>query len=151
MIVIRIWGGIGNQLFQYSFGEYLSQNYNQSVFYDINSFGKVDLLRNLELSIINPLFPVYYTSKYFFSNYKGIPNRIMRGTFLLKQNNRFIEESLFSEKNDILKDQSKLIYLQGYWQDEKYANYIKKKNNIFFQPKFETPKEIKIYRDTIEA
>lgn len=46
MVIVRLWGGIGNQLFQYSFGEFLREKYQVDVIYDIASFGKSDKLEN---------------------------------------------------------------------------------------------------------
>ena len=63
MIIVRIWGGIGNQLFQYSFGEYLRLKTQQEVKYDIASFGRIDKLRKFELNIINS------KDKFFIPNY----------------------------------------------------------------------------------
>lgn len=31
MIIVKLWGGIGNQLFQYAFGKYLSSKFNTEV------------------------------------------------------------------------------------------------------------------------
>ena len=39
MIIVRLWGGLGNQLFQYSFGQYLEIETDKKVFYDVASFG----------------------------------------------------------------------------------------------------------------
>ena len=49
MIIVRLWGGLGNQLFQYSFGQYLEIETDKKVFYDVASFGTSDQLRKLEL------------------------------------------------------------------------------------------------------
>ena len=36
--IIRIWGGLGNQLFQYAFGKFLEKNYNYHIKFNLNWF-----------------------------------------------------------------------------------------------------------------
>ena len=38
--IIRIWGGLGNQLFQYSYGKYLKQNFNSDILFNIEWYDK---------------------------------------------------------------------------------------------------------------
>jgi hypothetical protein len=140
MIVIRLWGGIGNQLFQYSFGEYLRLKTGQDVKYDIASFGRVDKLRQLEIKILNPDIPIIENIK--ISHHKGLLNRFLRYFFCLKSGNRFVMESDFSE--DIFSNipTDGILYLQGYWQKEVYPNELLKRNTEFFLPCMEIPYEI---------
>lgn len=49
MIIVKLMGGLGNQMFQYAFGQELALLYNESVCYDIDSFSK-DKQRNLAIS-----------------------------------------------------------------------------------------------------
>ena len=48
MIIIRLWGGIGNQLFEYAFGRYIENMLDIDVRYDSSSFGCSDTKRKLE-------------------------------------------------------------------------------------------------------
>ena len=79
MYIVRLWGGIGNQLFQYAFGEFLRYNCNLDVRYDIASFGNSDKLREYELAIIAPNLPTVNNIR--FSRYRGIVNRCLKGDF----------------------------------------------------------------------
>lgn len=54
MIIVRLWGGLGNQLFQYSFGQYIEEKRSEKVFYDVSSFGTSDQLRKLEIYSLIP-------------------------------------------------------------------------------------------------
>ena len=52
MIVVKLSGGLGNQMFQYVFGQYLVEKFNSKVEYDIDFYGDQDPkldFRNYEL------------------------------------------------------------------------------------------------------
>jgi len=57
MQIVKLSGGLGNQLFQYEYGKYLAQKYNDQVsydasFYNLQNQGPTDK-RNLELNKFN--------------------------------------------------------------------------------------------------
>lgn len=124
MIIVKMWGGIGNQLFQYVFGQYLRFKYNQDVRYDNNSYFSVDKLRKLEIDAI--CNSVDYDNRCLFSKNRGVKNRLMRLAYQMKVGNHFIsEESVIpSVYND-----SHLYFFQGYWQDIKYYEWLR--SNVF--------------------
>lgn len=131
MIIVKISGGLGNQLFQYAFGEYASQVLNSEVYYDI----KTNLVRNdftqrsLLLNKLNINFnsasnyEISKVNKY----YKGNLGRILRkiSTFIpiltpnLKVEN-VSDEVLYDNK---LKDN---CYYDGYWQNYYYIQFVDK-------------------------
>ena len=55
MVIVKIWGGLGNQLFQYSFGKYLSVKLSTPVKYDIQTTNSLNSFtqRNFVLSAFN--------------------------------------------------------------------------------------------------
>ena len=55
MIIVKIFGGLGNQLFQYYFGKYVASILNTTVKYDVrtNYSGKNYTSRSLGLSSFN--------------------------------------------------------------------------------------------------
>lgn len=130
MIIIRLWGGVGNQLFQYSFGEYLRLNTNHEIYYDVSSFGNSDKLREFQILILNNSLPL---KNVYFSKYRGVRNRFFRFLFSIK--NKFITEDRFNQEE--LSDLNRTYYLQGYWQNIKYIN-----GGDLYKPKNETPAEI---------
>lgn len=136
MYIVRLWGGIGNQLFQYAFGEFLRYNCNLDVRYDIASFGNSDKLREYELAIIAPNLPTVNNIR--FSRYRGIVNRCLRALYSVK--NKFVIERDFTSK--IIENRRKKsdIYLQGYWQEEKYAKILIEKN--LYLPQYGFPLEL---------
>lgn len=114
MIIIRLWGGVGNQLFQYSFGCYLKEKIGAEIAFDTASFGTSDQLRKLEIaSIVSDI----NLKDVCFTKYKGLLNRILRLGFQCK--NTYLVESDFSINK--LAKMSGNIFLQGYWQEEMYA------------------------------
>ena len=141
MIIVRLLGGIGNQLFQYSFGEYLKRETNQIVTYDIGTYGRSDKNRECGIRIINNDILTIDNVK--FSHYRGIKNRLYRFLFMLNKNNVYIDES---KMKDNLYFSDKLYYLQGYWQNTLYID----KSNDFFQPKESIPFEIESILKVIE-
>lgn len=114
MITVRLWGGLGNQLFQYSFGKYIEYWTSKKVFFDTASFGTSDQLRELEICSLTSDILLNNVS---FTQYTGIKNRLFRGLF--QCSNTFIPEDKFCL--DFLGRARGNIFLQGYWQDEKYA------------------------------
>lgn len=144
MIIVKIWGGIGNQLFQYVFGQYLHYRYQQEVRYDDNAFVSVDKLRKRELDALSA--DIEYENRCIFSRFRGIKNRLLRYGFQLNPKHHFIQEGkslpvAFNEKH--------IYFFQGYWQDVKYYNWLKE--NV---PDFELrsklfPKELESLREQI--
>lgn len=144
MIIIKVWGGIGNQLFQYVFGQYLKYKYGQDVKYDDNAFYSVDKLRKRELNVLD--MPIEYDNSCSFSRHKGIRNRIGKYLFLLNPRHHFIDwTSTLPEtyrKNDI-------YFIQGYWQEHKYIEWIRSNVPSFNLRSREFPAELKTIKDRI--
>ena len=126
MIITKIQGGLGNQMFQYAYGKHLATKYNKKLYCDIN-FYQYQSLRNFSLQDFENIdldtsvdkikvnFPIYKIDDDF--NYKEI-----------------------SEPNNCG------YYLDGYWQSEKYfkesESVIRKQfkpNKNLFEKILETP------------
>lgn len=100
MIITKIQGGLGNQMFQYAYGKHLATKYKKKLYCDIN-FYQYQSLRNFSLQDFENIdldtsvdnikvdFPIYKIDDNF--NYKEIPEPNNGG-----------------------------YYLDGYWQSEKY-------------------------------
>lgn len=144
MVIVKLWGGIGNQLFQFVFGQYLHYRYNQEVKYDINTYISVDKLRKREIDAVNNI--IEYDARCIFSRYRGVKNRILRYIFQLNPKKHFVSEeseipSLFQEGD--------LYFFQGYWQDIKYYEWLR--NNVL-DFKIESilfPKELDLFKEDI--
>ena len=121
-------GGLGNQLFQYSFGEYLRKNFDYKV--SFNNYLYSDLKYNLK-NTNRDLTIVKYINRKININSKKI------------QNSKFLQlfEPIiifFLKKKIPLPGK----ILNGYWQDIKFAKAI---NKSYLKRSFEfLPKDIKV-------
>lgn len=101
MIVVKLMGGLGNQLFQYAFGYALSKAHNKNLKFDNSSF-KADAQREYELTKLN--LEVSLVSA---EEISSIPSC-----------------KVYTEKNFSYNTETFLIdkyqYFKGYWQTEKY-------------------------------
>lgn len=121
MIIIKLIGGLGNQLFQYSLGRHLSIRNNAQLKLDVSGFETYKLHK---YSLYN-----FNIVENFSSNEEvkklGINNKILKNinNLLPLQYRKYIKESgyLFAPMILDLKDN---VYLEGYWQSEKYFKDI---------------------------
>lgn len=127
MIVVQLIGGLGNQMFQYAAGRSLAYRHNTELKLDISKF-KNDPLREYGLSQFN-IIERFATEKDFMkikihshqlqNFFKRVNCKIFGKNALLYTN-----ESHFNFDPDFftLPDN---VYLEGYWQSEKYFSDIK--------------------------
>jgi len=104
MIICRLQGGLGNQMFQWAFGKSLSKKYNMPLFLDISLYNNQVGVTKREFSLNK------------FPNLKydiNIPN--------VHKVYRISDNFIFREYN--ISNQSS-YYLDGYWQSEKYFKDI---------------------------
>ncbi|TDQ09945.1 alpha-1,2-fucosyltransferase [Pedobacter metabolipauper] len=138
MIIVKIWGGLGNQLFQYSFGKCLSLKYNTPLKLDLQfnnqstkktkrDFGLKNFNLDLKIATISEI----HTFKYFNS---GILSRIERKAV---QQMPALNKNMIIEKPFVHIDPKNLknnCYYDGYWQSEKYfkpiAGILRKELNL---------------------
>lgn len=104
MIIVKIKGGLGNQLFQWACGKHLSEKYNIPFYLDISFFDNSN--RNFGLN------------KFPFITYELITSHpeIKIIKFSKKLDNFNFNDNLYNG-ND--------IFIDGYWQSEKYFIDIK--------------------------
>lgn len=132
MIITKIIGGLGNQMFQYAAGLRLAKEHKTELKLDINGYNlqnelkishrifKLDEL-NISSSLANDaeLAPYYrYSDNKFRMGYNKILARYMPGkqrTYILQRKFNFHMSFLDLPDN---------VYLDGYWQSEKYFNDI---------------------------
>jgi len=130
MIIINLTGGLGNQMFQYAFGRYLSlKNKTELKYHFTNALFNIQ--RSYELDVFNikakPATDKDLKKLGVFKN--RIVNRILylideRLKIRLNKNTitdrppHKLDLSLFNSKND--------YYLQGYWPNTSYLNQIER-------------------------
>ncbi|MCL1671845.1 alpha-1,2-fucosyltransferase [Elizabethkingia ursingii] len=140
MVIVRLQGGLGNQLFQYTFGQYLVKRYNLCVKFDPQLNLNIETFTNRKLTIseIGIEIPL--------ANHKEVKSIISMKSSILEYRIRrkiiqklpFINKS-YSVQNsnphiidfDLDKEN---IYYDGYWQHinivEEMLPFLRKEINI---------------------
>lgn len=123
-VVILLYGGLGNQLFQYVMGVYIRNKYNADVSYDLSSFGLLPTYRQYELSDILRSIPTYSPTGVFFSKYTYIKRRLLQYALKIKPGVCYVNE-LRDRLDEGIFTSSKynFVYLDGYWQSKKYFEW----------------------------
>ena len=117
MIIIRIQGGLGNQLFQYAAGRCLAEKLYTECKLDLSSLHK-NQLRQSDLNYFS-FEPLIATKKeikqfvFFPSLYRHSPALFSKlGKNIYREPHYHFDENFYRIKNP--------VYLDGYWQSEKY-------------------------------
>lgn len=123
-VIIKLHGGLGNQLFQYALGKSIALNNKVAVKFDTSWFPTQEKRKyELDHFRVTPVFAerdeVVALKKYRRNN--GITGRIQE--LLHVDRSRYIIERGLRFHPDILQTQPP-AYLDGYWQSEKYFKDI---------------------------
>ncbi len=118
MIITRLCGGLGNQLFQYAAAQALAMKQQTEVYFDITNF-KQDLLRKYALTPF--AFTQHFASEPIIEKMKYISqtwlDKLKRKT--KEHSPQWIKEKHFQFDPSFLTLQNN-VYLDGYWQSERY-------------------------------
>lgn len=157
MIVVRLKGGLGNQLFQYAISFTLSQRLGMDFFADTSFFGD-DHQRSYKLGKLKvaikessanmiPSLHVIYKSKYF--------NKVLRLLRIRKLPMRnwvyFLEESYATTSEDIFMLNAKNIYIDGYFQSPLYFSDYREQLLEHIQPTYLPNSEYLYMLDKIQT
>lgn len=115
MIVIKLQGGLGNQLFQWALGRSLGISLREKVYYDLSFLikGNVSTKREYELNIYENANIDIFQNDFDIRSWSDEPNK------------QFLKISDdFHFKNFSLNENYHL-YFDGYWQSEKYFSDIR--------------------------
>lgn len=118
MLIMKIKGGLGNQMFQYALARRLALENNQHILFDTLSYIR-DRKREFELDKYNIKYKSENGDKVIFYN---ILNKFYRRS-VNKYFKVCIEKELFLFNDKILED--RYNYLNGYWQNPKYFEEIR--------------------------
>jgi len=128
MIIVKLMGGLGNQMFQYAAARRLSNVNNVPLKFDLDWFEdhSTDIKREYELNIFNIQAEIATPDE--IGNLKepaGKPPLFSRIKKKLQLNHKqtHIRQKHYHFDPDILKLGSN-IYFEGYWQSEKYFKDI---------------------------
>ncbi|MEI7451739.1 MAG: alpha-1,2-fucosyltransferase [Candidatus Falkowbacteria bacterium] len=123
MIVIKLSGGLGNQMFQYAFGRALSLRYKQTLILDGSSYSKNN--NNTKRKYLLNSFDI---------KAKHFSNRLLSGMFIFINSifrlflgkDIIVKEVLFYKyDNEIVANKNKINYFDGFWQSYKYFSEYK--------------------------
>lgn len=125
MIIVKLQGGLGNQMFQYAIGKQLSLLHKTRLKLDLSFLQdrtprKHFTFRDFELESfdINCEYTTAKETKIFNNNslINRIKRRLSQTKFIYEKNHNF-QKNIFQSGDQ--------IYLDGYWQSEKYFNRIR--------------------------
>ncbi len=125
MVVAKIMGGLGNQMFQYALGRSIALKTAQDLKLDISFFTK-QKLRNYELGYfkIDENFTSAREAKLLSG--EGLINTVKRRLRIpIKKPKSYFAEDIFGYFYEELLDKTTSIYLDGYWQNERYFRDVK--------------------------
>lgn len=140
MKIVKIKGGLGNQLFQYAFIKYLEKLTQNEVYADKNMYQNY-LIRNFELNKIDR--NLKYTSE---------TKEFKFGSFLYKISvliKALLKKGYYLEEISKYKKLLECEYYDGYWQDLKYINEVEKELKQIFKNKSFFDKKNKIEEDSV--
>lgn len=132
MIVIKLQGGLGNQMFQYAFASILAKKKNTKILIDNSFFNRVEKIkgftpRRFELSIFNNPYVMASDSDIVSFYHLSKINKVRRK--LGFHYPKIYNEPSFDFQSDALSIKSP-VYLKGYFQSCKYLvgyeNFIRK-------------------------
>ena len=122
MIIVKLIGGLGNQMFQYSVGRQLAEMHNTKLKLDVTGFEKYQLRSyNLGAFNVKEQFATRDEIRSFAGSAPRLVERLWRhvGRPRLFRKQPYIKEISLRFDPDILGLPDN-VYLEGYWQSEKY-------------------------------
>lgn len=160
MIVIKIMGGLGNQLFQYAYGKALEKG-GYSVFLDADTFFRYETCRDgitqrnfqlNELKITLPILDMEHHSwrKYFYPYARNFKEYLRTGILSFLSRRVKIPRKIYSLERIYLYQEKymkyrKECYISGYFQSPGYFSSIREILLEEFQLKYEsTPAYLKM-------
>jgi len=124
MIISKVIGGLGNQMFQYAIARSIAVKNNDSFRLDISDFDNYSLHNGYRLNLFNINAEVAMQDD--ITSLKGKVSLVYK---VLKKLKLYKVNTYYKEKEITILDQNVFkyndIYLDGYWQNELYFNDVR--------------------------
>jgi hypothetical protein len=117
MIIVKLTGGLGNQLFQFAAAKSLALHLKQPFKLDVSSY-KTDILRDFELSFFNANFEVAAAEEINSFTQQSFLGKLLQ--HLKPSYKRKIYKEPFYHYDENFFNALPNVYLKGYWQSHKY-------------------------------
>jgi hypothetical protein len=146
MLSVKLWGGIGNQMFQFAFGIYMAKKRDASIsFFPGNSCKNLDEydLNKFKLDLVEVSQDKNANFKY---NYRNtLEYRIKRKMIQLFP---FVNKNVLVEKGLQYKADipEKCVLFDGYWQSYRYVNDVESELREKFVFKDNSLKKLEVYK-----
>ena len=140
MITVKLWGGLGNQLFQYAYGLQLAKKAHTGIILDTSWFSQQDLRKPeiLDLDIqFDRVEETWKTNKKIAFLNKKIPNRGIRIPRNFKHRVggvTYLKETRFHYMESIRNFSASEAYVDGYWQCPRYFEDVSRDLQSMFVP-----------------
>lgn len=130
MRIVKIKGGLGNQMFQYSYACLLKKILNDDVKIDMTSFNEIinDSIRRprlLKMNVVLPMADDYDISKVCLFKHNGNPLSYKYRIKIYLEN--ILNSKYYFEKSRAYVNPSEInnfLYFDGYWQSWRYVDAI---------------------------
>lgn len=120
MIVVKLEGGLGNQMFQYAFGKFLSKRTNNNVKYDQRHLCFLKS-RNIAINNLNVTLPIFTVLDYLKFGIKDIALGKKYG----KSIGKYFRECMPYQYDKMVEKVSGDVYFDGFWQCEDYFKFFR--------------------------
>ncbi|MBN8183049.1 alpha-1,2-fucosyltransferase [Roseibium aggregatum] len=146
MIIVRITGGLGNQMFQYALGRSLSEISGKNLKLDISAYQTYNT-HNFLLDKLNTRYEIVAQKEV--EQIFGAKKRISI-PFISSNKVKIVKEKALSFNPNIM-NVKKDAYFIGYWQSEKYFKNVRSKILEEFQPNEKISKKRKEILNEIKS
>lgn len=136
-IIVGLSGGLGNQMFQYAAGRALAIDLRADLLLDISWFlGREN--RTYALDDFLTAGQVSFTQPRLFQNFQSLHSKIMRRWGSARMGGKIFRENQFQFNPDISNIRQS-VFLEGYWQSERYFKNHGQQIRDDFLPNSELP------------